>query len=42
MSSFSEYRQFDALGLAKLVSEKEVTPREVIEEAIRQIEKLNP
>ncbi len=42
MSSFNEYRQFDALGLAELVSAKKVTPREIIEAAISQIEKLNP
>lgn len=42
MAGFAEYDQYDGLGLAALVREKKVTPRELCEEAIRCIEKLNP
>jgi amidase len=42
MAAFSEYLKYDALGIGKLVSGKEVAPREVIEEAINLIEKYNP
>ncbi len=42
MAAFSEYLKFDALGLAELLSGKEVTPREIVEEAINRIEKYNP
>ena len=37
-----EYGQLDALGLADLVRRKEVTPSELVEEAIRRIEAVNP
>ncbi|MFY0543122.1 amidase [Brevibacillus sp. H7] len=36
------YKEYDALGLAELVKKKEVTPRELVEEAIHRIETLNP
>jgi len=39
---FTEYHQFDAVGLAELVRRREVTPLELVEEAIRRIERLNP
>jgi amidase len=42
MGGFSEYDQFDGLGLAELVKRGEVKPTELIEEAISRIEKLNP
>lgn len=37
-----DYASYDALGLAELVHKREVTPRELIEEAIRRIERHNP
>jgi len=40
--SFSEYDQYDALGLAALVAKKKISAREVVEEAIARAEKLNP
>ena len=42
MTNFSEYTKYDAIGLAELVRNKEITPSELCEEAIRRIEKLNP
>lgn len=40
--SFSEYPRYDAIGLAELVKRKEVSPEELLEEAIRRIETFNP
>ncbi len=40
--SFPEYGDYDGLGLAELVKNKEITPSEVMEEAIRRTEALNP
>lgn len=40
--SLSEYATYDATGLAELVSRKEVTPLELLEEAIARVEKHNP
>ena len=40
--AFSEYADFDGLGLAHLVRKGEVTPLELVEEAIARIEKHNP
>lgn len=37
-----EYKQYDALGLAELVKQKEVQPKELVENAIEQIDRLNP
>ncbi len=42
MGSFADYGRYDAFGLADLVRKKEVTPAELVEEAIDQVEKLNP
>jgi amidase len=42
MSSFVEYDQYDGLGLAELVRSKQVSPIELVEEAIRRIELHNP
>lgn len=39
---FSEYGDYDAIGLAELVTSKQVSPREVIDEAIRRAMALNP
>ena len=40
--SFSEYGNYDGLGLAELVRKKKVTPGELVEEAIQRIETHNP
>jgi amidase len=40
--SFKEYASYDGLGLAELVAKGEVTPLELVEEAIARIEKHNP
>ncbi|MEE8172724.1 MAG: amidase [Alphaproteobacteria bacterium] len=40
--SFPEYGDYDGLGLAELVRNKEITPGEIMEEAIRRAEALNP
>jgi len=42
MSIESLYSEKDGLGLAELVRQGEVTPLELVEEAIRRIETLNP
>lgn len=42
MSEFQEYEQYDALGLAQLVKQGQVSPVELCTEAIRRIERLNP
>ncbi|MGH7186281.1 MAG: amidase, partial [Pseudomonadota bacterium] len=39
---FIEYAEFDAIGLAELVRNKEVQPSELLEESIRRIEAFNP
>ena len=39
---FPEYDSYDGLGLADLVSSKEVKAEELLETAIRRIEKVNP
>lgn len=36
------YSEYDGLGLAELVKNKDVTPSELTEEAIARIEKHNP
>ena len=38
----AEYAQFDGLGLAELVSRGEVTPFELVAEAMARIDRLNP
>ena len=40
--SFSEYGNYDGLGLAELVRKKKVSPGELVEEAINRIETHNP
>ena len=42
MNGFVEYDHYDALGLAELIRKKEITPRELCEEAISRIERINP
>lgn len=42
MSRFSDYDKYDALGMAELVRNGEVTPTELCEAAIGTIERLNP
>ncbi|MFZ2419092.1 MAG: hypothetical protein WAW22_11330, partial [Smithellaceae bacterium] len=37
-----ELKYFDATAIAGLVRKKEVTPLELVESAIKRIEKLNP
>jgi Asp-tRNA(Asn)/Glu-tRNA(Gln) amidotransferase A subunit family amidase len=40
--SIKEYAEYDALGLAALVSQGEVSPAELVESAIERVERLNP
>jgi amidase len=42
MSGFREYDSYDATGLAGLVKKGKVSPRELCDEAITRIERLNP
>ncbi len=42
MKVFPEYSKYDGLGLAELVRKKEISPLELVEEAVRRIEAHNP
>lgn len=42
MHTFKEYNHYDGLGLAELVKTKEVSPEELCDTAIQQIEAVNP
>ena len=42
MAGIKEFGKYDALGLAELVKHKEVSPLELVEEAINRIEQVNP
>jgi amidase len=42
MSGFAEYERYDATGLAELVRRGAVTPLELVEAAIAQIDAVNP
>src|SRR5258705_10818587 len=42
MAAFSDYEQYDALGLADLVRRGKVTPTELLEAAIARVEARNP
>ena len=42
MSGFSQYRDYDGLGIAKLIRDREVTAQEVLEAAIGAAEAVNP
>ncbi len=40
--NFQEYRQYDAIGLAKLVKEKQVSPNDLLDLASHRVAKVNP
>jgi hypothetical protein len=42
MSGFTEFDQYDGMGLAELVRRREVSPDEVLEAAIARVEARNP
>ena len=42
MRGFSDYGEYDGMGLAELVKKHEVKPVELVDEAISRIDKLNP
>ena len=42
LMAFKEYGSYDAVGLADLVRKKEVTPRELLDEAIARTAKVDP
>ncbi len=42
MAGFAEYDQYDAMGLAHLVQGKQVSPRELLEEAGERLARVNP
>jgi amidase len=42
MTTFPEFHKYDGLGLAELVRTKQISPTELIEEAISRIEAHNP
>jgi amidase len=42
MSGFEAYADYDGLGLAELVRKGDVQPAELVEEAIRRIDQVNP
>lgn len=42
MSVFAEYESYDAMGLAELVRQGEVTPEELLDTAIASVEARNP
>lgn len=42
MTILSDYETYDGLGLAELLYRGEVTPLDLVEEAIRRVEDLNP
>ena len=42
MGGFAEYEQYDGLALAELVRKREVTARELLDEAIARVEAGNP
>ena len=39
---FKEYKDFDATGLANLIEKKEISPKELLDEAIFQTETIDP
>ncbi len=41
-SAFREYEKYDGLGIAELIKNKEIEPKEAMEAAISKIEELNP
>ena len=40
--AFKEYGNYDAVGLADLVRKKQVTPQELLDEAIARTAKVDP
>lgn len=42
MGGFSDFDKHDAMGLAELVRNKDVTPEELLDESIDRVERLNP
>ena len=42
MTGFSDFFKYDGLGLADLVRRKEVSPEELLDKAIENVEKVNP
>jgi amidase len=40
--SFAEYSSFDGLGLAALVRERKISARELVDECLQRIERVNP
>jgi amidase len=42
MAAFQEYAEFDGLGLAELVRQREVTPRDLFNAAMDKIEQIDP
>jgi len=42
MSGFAEYDQYDGLGLAELVAKGDVTPTELLDEALKRSEAVQP
>ncbi|MES1165540.1 MAG: amidase family protein, partial [Verrucomicrobiota bacterium] len=40
--AFTDYGNFDALGLAELVRQRQVTPAELVDAAIARAERVNP
>ncbi|MBV8154292.1 MAG: amidase, partial [Candidatus Eremiobacteraeota bacterium] len=40
--AFPEYGAYDGLGLGELVRKTQVTPEELLDEAIARAERLNP
>lgn len=42
MTEFTEYDKYDAMGIAELIRNKEISTKEVCQEAIARVEKLNP
>lgn len=42
MGEFKEYDQYDAIGLGELVNRKEISPDELLDEAVKRMESLNP
>jgi len=42
MAAFKEYGNYDALGLAELIAQKQIKPEEALDAAIERIEAINP
>jgi len=42
VEDFKEYRSFDAVGLAQLISDREIQPLDLVEAAARHMDEVNP